>query len=96
MEFQVSLMRTFEYFSKKGTSIILQGLFTMQGLKPKSSFFRKPLTAEGHDVVHLSSNTVVQIVFGVKDTVWIVQENPNEFGDHCLRIVNHSKSQYIL
>lgn len=48
--------------------------------------FRRPLTAEGHDVLYLTSIPVIQVVFGAKGSVWVVQERQNVLGDHCTRI----------
>lgn len=49
---------------------------------------RRLLTAEAHDVLHLTQLPVAQIVFGAKGSVWLVYEHANEFGDHCRRILS--------
>lgn len=62
-------------------------------------FNRKPLSAEGHDVLYFSEQPIVQIVMGAKGSVWIVRESPNDLGDHCSRIINLFTSpsyQYVL
>lgn len=51
-------------------------------------FFRLPLKAEGHDVLHFSKTPIIQILFGAKGSVWIVNERADELGDHCERILN--------
>lgn len=52
-------------------------------------YYRKQLTAEGHDVIHLTKRPVIQIVFGAKGSVWAVHKEPNDIGDHCTRIINY-------
>lgn len=58
--------------------------------------FRHPMTAEGHDVLHLTSIPVIQVIFGVKDSVWVVQERQNAFGDHCTRIFSPNPAPNII
>lgn len=50
---------------------------------------RKPLSAEGHDVLYFSRRPVVQIMFGAKGSVWIVHSEADSAGDHCTRILNY-------
>lgn len=50
--------------------------------------FRYPLLAEYHDVLHLATKPIVQIIFGAKGSVWVAYENADEIGDHCRRILN--------
>lgn len=49
---------------------------------------RLPLRAEAHEVLHLASKSIVQIIFGAKGSVWVVYESADEIGDHCRRILN--------
>lgn len=52
-------------------------------------FFRKPLNAENHDVLDLSSTPIVEIIFGARGSVWIVKESSDYVDDHCKRILLH-------
>lgn len=50
---------------------------------------KKPLNAENHDVLDLSSTRVVEIIFGARGSVWIVKESSDYVDDHCERILLH-------
>lgn len=52
-------------------------------------YFRKPLNAENHDVLDLSSTRIVEILFGARGSVWAVKESSDYVDDHCKRILLH-------
>lgn len=56
---------------------------------------KKTLRAENHDVLFFSSVPVVQIVFGMKGSVWVVLATANANGDHCRRILSHFTANLI-
>lgn len=39
-------------------------------------------------MLYLAKESVAQIIFGAKGSVWIVYERSDEVGDHCRRILN--------
>lgn len=80
-------------------------LFNLASVKQRKDlfckflFYRKRLTAEGHDVLYFSRRSVVQIIFGAKGSVWTVHTNSDDVGDHCTRILSYyapPNGQFVL
>lgn len=56
----------------------------------------RTLNAEGHDVLKFHTDSIIQILFGVRGSVWIAMEKMLTMRDHCLRIMYHFSNNAIL